>query len=141
LKESGISDEMLKFFIGNKKVQKSGGLKTKKITPLQRVVEKFKQDIPEQYQEEVVQHVEKLAYDKFDFENCTWPLEEFDSRVVVAFYVWDVESDPDMKTNFQHFMSLVESEQMTKDDIIIANKETPKQEENTFGFEDINFEM
>jgi len=143
LKESGITDEMLKFFIGNKKVQKSGGIKTKKITPLQRVVEKFKQDIPEQYREEVIDHVTKLGYDKFDFETCKWPLEEFDSRVVVAFYVWDVEADPDMKTNFQHFMSLVESEQMTKDDIIIAYKETesPKKEEATFGFEDINFEL
>jgi len=140
LKESGISDEMLKFFMGNKQVQKSGGLKTKKITPLQRVVEKFKQDIPSNYQDEVIDHVEKLGYGKFDFSNCAWPLEEFDSRVVVALYVWDVDSDPDMKTNFQHFMSLVESEQMTKDDIIIASKE-PEKKEETFGFEDINFSI
>ena len=142
LKESGISDQMLKFFVGSKKVQKSGGIKTKKITPLQRVVEKFKQDIPEKYREEVIEHVTKLQHDKFDFKSCAWPLEEFDSRVVIALYVWDIEADVDMKTNFQHFMSLVESEQMTKDDIIIASKETPKkEEETTFGFEDINFEM
>ena len=140
LKESGISDPMLKFFTANKQVKKSGGIKTKKITPLQRVVEKFKQDIPDQYQEEVLDYVTKLGLKKFDFSKCTWPLEEFDDRVVVAFYVWDVDADADMKTNYQHFMSLVESEQMTKDDIIIANKETEKKEE-TFGFEDINFEI
>ena len=29
----------------------------------------------------------------------------------------------------------------TKDDIIIANKEAPKEEEAKFGFEDITFEM
>ena len=139
LKESGITDEMIKFFTGNKQVQKSGGLKTKKITPLQRVVEKFKQDIPVAYQEEVIEHVKELEYDKFDFSNCKWPLEEFDSRVVVALYVWDVESDPEMRSNFQHFMSLVESEQMTKEDIIITNKEPEKKEE--FGFENINFEL
>ncbi len=140
LKDSGISDQMLKFFTGNKQVKKSGGIKTKKITPLQRVVEKFKQDIPEQYQEEVVDHIKTLEYNKFDFKSCKWPLEEFDDRVVVAFYVWDVEADSDMKTNFQHFMSLVESEQMTKDDIIIASKETTDTKES-FGFEGINFEL
>jgi len=137
-KESGISDEIIKFFTGNKKVQKTGGIKTKKITPLQRIIEKFKQDIPEQYREEVIAHTESLKYDKFDFDKCKWPLAEFDTRVVVALYVWDVEADPDMKTNFQHFMSLVESEQMTKDDIIIASNET---KETSFGFEDVNFEM
>lgn len=139
LRDSGISDEMIKFFKGNKKINVK--TKTKKITPLQRVVEKFQQDIPEKYKEEVKEYIQNLEYKKFDFSNCKWPLEEFDSRVVVAFYIWDVESDPEMKTNFTHFMSLVESEQMTKDDIIIANKEVVKNENKTFGFEDINFEM
>ena len=137
LKDQGISDVIMKFFTGSKKVEKKSTMK--KITPLQRVVEKFQQDIPEQYREDVMNHVKDLEYNKFDFSKCVWPLEEFDSRVVVALYVWDPDADSKMKSNFAHFMSLVESEQMTKDDIIIANSESSKTE--SFGFEDINFEM
>ena len=139
LKEQGISDEMLKYFLGKKKVQKKSTMR--KITPLQRAIEKFQQDIPDEYREAVVEHVKDLEFEKFDFSKCTWPLQEFDSRVVVALYVWDPKNDSDMKTNFTHFMSLVESEQMTKEDIIIAMQEDKKEEKSTFGFEDINFEI
>lgn len=139
LKGQGVSDEILKYFLGKKKVKKKSAMR--KITPLQRVVEKFKQDIPDEYQEEVINHVKELEYNKFDFSKCVWPLEEFDTRVVVALYVWDPENDSEMKNNFTHFMSLVESEQMTKDDIIIATKEEKKEQSSSFGFEDINFEI
>jgi hypothetical protein len=138
-KDNGISDEILKIFIKDKKIEKSTGIKIKKITPLERVIEKFKQDIPEQYRDEVVDYIKKLEYNKFDFVNCKWPLIEFDQRVVVAFYVWDPESDPEMKINFAHFMSLVENEQMTKDDIILATQKI-SEETKSFGFEELNFE-
>ena len=139
LKEDGISDETLKYFLGNKTVKKKSTMR--KITPLQRAIDKFKQDIPEEYRDEVVEHVQKLEFKKFDFSTCNWPLQEFDDRVVVAFYVWNPEVDSSMKTNYTHFMSLVENEQMTKNDIIIAMQEEKKDEPAAFGFEDMNFEM
>lgn len=139
LKDKLISEEILNIFIKNKKIEKKSDIKIKKLTPLERVVEKFKQDIPEAYQSEVADYVKELQYNKFDFENCKWPLMEFDQRVVVAFYVWDVESDEKMKNNFAYFMSLVENEQMSKEDIIIATQKT-NEEGKSFGFENLNFD-
>jgi len=114
------SDEVLTFFIKQQKINKT--INVEKITPLQRYIDKYKQDIPDQYRDEVVNHVKSMQYDVFDFDKCPWPLDEFDDRIVKAFYVWDTESDTSMKSNFTHFASMVEEEQMTKEAILISSK-------------------
>lgn len=116
----GISDEVMQFFIGKQKVKKT--TKAEKITPLKRWIEKFKQDIPESYREDVIKFVKSMNYDIFDFGKSPWPLEEFDERIIKALYVWDPNSDEKMKSNFEHFASLVENEAMTKESILISNK-------------------
>lgn len=121
-KESNqISDEVLKYFIEEKKVQKT--IKMEKITPLQRWVEKYKQDIPEKYQEDFIKHIKELQFDKYNFKENLFPLDEFDENIVKALYVWDVNTDTNMKSNFTHFATLVESEQMEKDNILITTSE------------------
>jgi len=114
------ADEVLSFFIKKRKINKT--INVEKITPLQRYVDKYKQDIPDQYRDEVVTHVKSMQYDIFDFDKCPWPLDEFDDRIVKAFYVWDTEVDTSMKSNFTHFASMVEEEQMTKESILISSK-------------------
>ena len=114
------SDEVFAFFIKKQKINKS--INVEKITPLQRYIDKYKQDIPDQYRDEVVEHVKSMQYKIFDFKKCPWPLDEFDDRVVKAFYVWDTESDESMKSNFTHFASMIEEEQMTKESILISSK-------------------
>jgi hypothetical protein len=121
LKEQyNVSDEVFNYFIEDKKKRKVK--KQKKITPLQRWVNDFKQDIPEQYRKDVIAHVEKMEYQKFNFQDCPWPLDEFDERIVKGFYVWDPDSDPKMKSNFAHFASLIENEPMTKENILLSTK-------------------
>jgi len=114
------SDEVLNNFIEDKKKRKVH--KQKKITPLQRWVNEFKQDIPDQYRKDVLKHVEDMEYNTFDISGSPWPLDEFDERIVKAFYVWDPDSDPKMKTNYQYFATLVENEPMTKESILISCK-------------------
>ena len=115
-----ISDEIIKFFAGGSGVKKTK--KLEKITPLRRWVDKFKQDIPESYRDDVINFVKQMEYNTFDFNKCEWPLEEFDDRIIKAFYVWDPSSDEKMKSNFEYFASLVEDESMTKENILISNK-------------------
>jgi len=117
LTEKQVSDKVLSYF-DNKKKKKLVG---KTITPLQRMIEKFKQDIPEKYRDEVIEFVKNLGFEKVDMKELPWPLEEFDDRIVKAFYVWDPKSDEKMKTNFSYFASLVENEVMSKFDIILTN--------------------
>ena len=138
-KDMGISEEILQLFIKSKKIKKSGDIKFRKVTPLEKLVEKFKQDIPESYREDVLSYVHTLNNNKFDFSSCSWPLIEFDQRIVVAFYLWDPESDSEMATNFNYFVSMVENEQMTKDDILILLKQDTEKPKS-FDFENINFE-
>lgn len=138
-KDDGISDEILKIFSKSKQLKKTNDLKIKKVTSLEKVVEKFQQDIPEEYRKDVFSYVSTLKDSKFNFDTCDWPLMEFDSRIVVAFYVWDPENNPEMKNNFNYFMSLVENEQITKEDVIILKQKT-NEKKSSFDFENINFE-
>jgi hypothetical protein len=115
-----VSDEIFNFLVGNKKVKKTEV--SKKITPLMRIIKQFQQDIPEKYRNEVIEHSEKLEYNTFDFSKSPWPLEEFDERIVKAFYVWDPNSDEKMKSNYDYFVSLVENDVMTKDSILVSSK-------------------
>ena len=116
--QTGASDEVIKFFTGKQKVQKT--TKTEKITPLYRWVDKFKQDIPTQYREEVLKVVKELQYDTFDFSNSPWPLDEFDERVIKSLYLWQPKINEKMKANFEYFASLIENEPMNKDNILLT---------------------
>jgi hypothetical protein len=117
-KSNNISDEVLQIFMKNDKSTKS--LNMQKITPLQRWVEKYKQDIPEQYQDSFIEYIKSLQFNKYNFEEKKFPLSEFDENIVKALYVWDVDVDPEMKSNFTRFATLVENEQMTKESILIV---------------------
>lgn len=123
-KNNTISDEILEFFTKKQKVQKT--ISMEKITPLQRWVDKYKQDIPEQHRDSFIESVKELQYGKYNFKNSSFPLNEFDENIIKALYVWDVDVDPSMKTNFTHFATLVENEQMTKDSILITTSESTK---------------
>jgi len=126
VEDNNISEEIVKFFTGHKKVKKQSK-PVEKITPLQRWVETFKNDIPERYRDEVIQHVKELQDKKFDFYNTQWPLEEFDEGIIKALFVWDPEADSKMKTNYTHFKTLVANEIMAKENILLNAKEEPKE--------------
>ena len=115
-----ISDEIIQLF--QKKIKPKTTNKIKKITPLERWIEKFKQDIPENYRNEVLEFVKNMEYDVFNFKSTSWLLDEFDDRIIKALYVWDPTSDNKMKADFEYFASLVENEIMTKESILLSNK-------------------
>ncbi len=121
LKEQyNISDEVVKLFAKTPETKIIN--KIKRITPLERWIEKFKQDIPETYRNEVLEFVKNMEYDIFDFKNSPWILDEFDDRIIKALYVWNPTSDNKMKADFEYFASLVENEIMSKELILISNK-------------------
>jgi hypothetical protein len=139
LKEKGVSDEILNFFKGNKKVKKTS--KAEKITPLQRYLTQFKQDIPESNREDVLKYVKELGNKAFDFSNCPWSLDElkeFDENVIKALYVWNPDIDKKMAVDYDYFAVLVDEENMTKDSILIVNENT---EQQSGGFADMNFDL
>lgn len=136
---NNISDEIWKYYTGNKRIKnKKEPIKREIITPLQRWVDKYKQDIPETYRDNFVQEIKELVYEKYDFAQTKYPLDEFDDNIVKALYVWDISSDKDMKTNFTHFAALVENEQMTKENILIVSKNETQEE--TTPWDDISFD-
>jgi len=115
-----ISDEVLSFFTKEQKIEKS---KMERVVPLQKWVEKYKQDIPEKHRDSFINHVREMKYGKFNFQESSFPLDEFDENIVKALYIWDIDSDSSMKTNFTHFATLVKNEQMTKESILITTAE------------------
>lgn len=126
---NNISDEIWKYYTGSKRIKSKEEPKKKVIiTPLQRWVDKYKQDIPETYRDNFVKEIKELVYEKYDFSQTKYPLEEFDDKIVKALYVWDISADKDMRTNFTHFAALVENEQMTKENILIVSKNETQEE-------------
>jgi hypothetical protein len=125
LKEKyNISDDIMNLF--KNKIKEKSKNEFKKITPLERWIKKFKQDIPEAYRDDVLEYVKNMEYKTFDFKNSPWPLDEFDDRIVKALYLWNVEINPKIKTSFEEFASLIEDEIMTKESILLINKKETK---------------
>jgi len=123
---NNITDEIMSYFTTEKKT-KVKTEKFEKITPLQKWVDKYKQDIPENYREKFIEFIKDLKYDKYDFSNTDFPLDEFDENIVKALYVWNPEIDSNMKTNFTHFATLIQNEQMNKENILVTFVQvTPK---------------
>jgi hypothetical protein len=117
---NNISDEIFSYLIGKQKSKKEG-LK-EKTTTLFRYIEKFKVDLPDKYRDSFLKAVIDLDISKYDFSKNQFPLNEFDDKFVKALYVWNPDHDPNMKTNFTHFCSLVESEIMTKESILTISQ-------------------
>lgn len=117
-----VSDEIFQIF-----TQKQTK-KRERIFPLLRFINNFKQDIPSQYIDSVLEHIKTLEDQKFNFQESQWPLQEFDEDIVKALYVWDPENDSKMKTNYSYFASLVKDESMSKENILLA---TQQEENNT----------
>lgn len=118
-------EEVYSYFLIDKakQAEQSGNtIKMKKVTPLSRWVDKFKQDIPTQYRDEFVSYINELEYGKFDFKSSKWPLDEFDEKIIKGLYCWNPDIDENIKSNFEHFASIIENDPMTKDAILITNK-------------------
>ena len=123
--QHNISDKIINLFQKTKTTNK-----IKRITPLERWIEKCKQEIPEKYRNEVLEFIKNMQYDIFDFKNTSWPLDEFDDRIIKALYVWNPISDNKMKADFEYFSSLIENEIMTKESILTSNKNEENQSWN-----------
>lgn len=116
-----VTDEIFSYMVGKQKVKKESIVKDK-ITTLFRYVEKFKVDLPEIYRDSFLEAIKALDTEQYNFSKNQFPLDEFDERFVKALYVWNPVHDPNMKSNFTHFSTLVDSEIMTKDSILAVTK-------------------
>ena len=138
LKEKyNISDEIIELF--SKKPKQKSKNAVIKITPLERWIKQFKQDIPEAYRDEVLDYVKNMEYKTFDFQTSPWPLDEFDDRIVKALYTWDVKVNPKVKADFEEFASLIENEIMTKEAILLTGgkKEISEETDNWNSIENL----
>ncbi len=116
-----ISDEILNFFIKGKtkvKVKKESGFSNN----LERVVNFFSNEIPDQYKEEFLKCVKKLEVDKFDLKTDVFPLDEFGENIIRSLYLWDPKGDPQITKSYKYYQSKIEDELMEKDLILAKVK-------------------
>jgi hypothetical protein len=129
--EYKVSDEILAFFLGKKKKVKNGDSKK---SPLIEVIERDKSEIPEQYRDDFLKHLEKYTETKFVFDD-EFPYNEFGDSVIVALYVWDPENDSRMKKNKKYYFSKIEDEAMTKDLILVKDSDDEKSSDDEWVFD------
>jgi hypothetical protein len=124
-----ISDEILNFFIKGKtkvKVKKENGFNNN----LERVVNFFSDEIPDQYKERFLKCVKNGGLDKFDLKTDEFPLDEFGENIIKALYLWDPKGDPQITKSYKHYQSKIEDEFMEKGLILakVKSEETTESE-------------
>ena len=130
-----ISDEILNFFMkGVKKVK----VKKESVfsNNLERVMNFFSDEIPDQYKESFFKCVKNGGLDKFDLKTDEFPLDEFGENVVRALYLWDPKGDPQITKSYKYYQTKIEEEIMEKDLILAKLKaeETTKTEDSGWDF-------
>jgi len=126
-----ISDEILNFFVKGKtkvKVKKESTFSNN----LERVVNYYSDEIPNQYKKDFMKYVGKLDQDKFDLRTEEFPLDEFGENIVKALYLWDPKDDPQITKSYKHYQLKIKAEYMEKDLIIskIKSEESVEVESN-----------
>lgn len=130
-KNSPISDEIYNFF-----TKSQTKVKVKKETNrtfdnnLERVINFYSNEIPDQYKKDFLQYMKKQSEIPFDMNSCDFPLDEFGDNVIRALYLWNPVDDPKITSNYKHFQMKIENEIMEKDLILakIKNEESDKSE-------------
>jgi len=126
-----ISDEILNFFIKGKtkvKIKKESSFSNN----LERVVNFFSDEIPDQYKEDFIKCVGKLDQDKFDLKTEEFPLDEFGENIVKALYIWDPKGDIEITKSYKKYQQKIKAELMEKDLIIskVKSEESIEVESN-----------
>jgi len=124
-----ISDEILNFFIKGKtkvKVKKENGFNNN----LERVVNFFSDEIPDNYKERFLKCVKNGGLDKFDLKTDEFPLDEFGENIIKALYLWDPKGDPQITKSYKYYQSKIENEFMEKNLILtkVKSEETTESE-------------
>jgi hypothetical protein len=121
-KKNEISDEILAFFL--KKAPKTEKVKIEKETNLERFVRSYRDGIPEKHREEFQTYVKDIGNNNFDFNNCSFPLDEFGEEIIQGLYNWKPKDNIKLSQNYKAFFEIFEEEIMTKDSILSSVKNT-----------------
>ena len=117
----GISKEVIEAF---KKVKKSKTVKKEKEdkeSNLYRLVNQFRNEIPESKRDGFLNLIKGLGNNSFVNTTSEFPLEELGENIVKALYLWKTD-DQKITTNFKYFFEKFENEMMTKELIIAGSK-------------------
>ncbi|MHA1815139.1 MAG: hypothetical protein ACTSX1_03980, partial [Candidatus Heimdallarchaeaceae archaeon] len=120
-KNTPISDEILNFFLKGKtkvKVKKESAFSNN----LERVLNFYSDEIPDQYTDDFIKFSKKFDDRKFDLTTNEFPLDEFGDNVVRALYLWDPKNDPKITTSYKYYQTKIKDELMEKDLIIAKTK-------------------
>jgi len=118
-----ISDEILNIFHGKKpkKEKYSSG-------NLVRIVNFYKDEIPEQYRDGFIKYIEEVGNNKIDFSGFEFPIEECGDNIIKALYLWDPDGDPSVTKKYKYYFAKVNNEIMERSLILtqIKTNEDPK---------------
>lgn len=99
-----ISDEVIAFFKTKHKVQKETVKKGS--TVLKKMIDKFKDQIPEDLRDTFYEFIDNLGDKDFYFNKATLPYERFGDNIIKLLYLWKPEQDPKIAENFSYFRGM-----------------------------------
>jgi hypothetical protein len=117
-KES-VSNDVYKFLIEEKSSKNVG---SERKFNLEKFVLDAKNEVPDEYLEQLLQIIRGYSDSKFDFfKDYSIPLTTLGERIIKALYVWN-PADSKIKTNYKYFCKLIEDELMSKELILAKDK-------------------
>lgn len=123
-----ISKEVVELF-SKKSKTKSKTKTNKENSNLYRLLNQYRNEIPEKTRKEFLEMIQKLGNKPIDLFEIEFPLETFDENIIKILYIWKPEEDIKITTNFKYFFEKFENEIMTKEYILTKIK-TDKGPEN-----------
>lgn len=137
---SEVSEEVQELFTSKEKSKPKPKIKTKieKLNPVQMYIKKFKDEIPKDHVNNLINYLEGYKNKKIDFNNFPFPVEDFGEFALKGLFFWD----PDEYKNASSLTSVLD-DPMTKDLILARINEKPVENKEDLDFSNLmeNFEL
>jgi hypothetical protein len=127
-----ISDEVIVFFQKKHKIEKEPVKKGS--TVLKKMIEKFKDQVPEDLKDTFYEFVDEYGDKDFYFNKATLPYERFGDDIIKLLYLWKPEQDPKIAENLSYFKGIYGECAHTRVTILAKGATEGSESDETFEF-------
>lgn len=101
--KENLSDDVINFFKTKVKIEKVK--EEKESTTLKKMIEKFKEQVPEDFKDDFYKLIDELSISKkdFNFDENKFPWEKFGDDIIKILYLWKPEQDKKIAENLSYF--------------------------------------
>jgi len=125
IKEGTASTEVINYFTEKTEPKV---MKTEKQSNIKRLVNHYRNEIPERHREGFLKFINSYNEMNFDFDGV-FPYQEFGNNIIKGLYIWKPIDDPKLTKNYKYYFNQFEECLLDKDHILAAHTQEDKSSE------------